>query len=98
MFLAIRLDDGDVIKNYLIAFDTVSATGQTNTYIGDTDTQETIPLADSIGKILSIHYIDGSPSSTVHYYLNGVKIKTYECTNITLYFGGAGSSKLVEIL
>ena len=93
MFLAIN---ENVIKNYLIAFDTVSATGQTTTYIDDTDTQETISLADSIGKILSIHYIDGSPSE-VHYYLNGVKIKTYECTDITLYFY-SGNSKLVEIL
>ena len=96
-FLYIERTTGNVIKNYLIAFDTVSATGQTTTSIDDTDMQETISLADSIGKILSIHYIDGSPSSTVHYYLNGVKIKTYECTDITLYFRG-GNSKLVEIL
>ena len=97
MFLALSQGDGNVITNYLIAFDTVSATGQTTTYIDDTDTQETISLADSIGKILSIHYIDGSPMSEVHYYLNGVKIKTYECTDITLYFR-SGNSKLVEIL
>jgi len=97
LFLSIRLDDANVIKNYLIAFDTVSATGQATTYIDDTYMQETISLADSIGKILSIHYIVGSPSSTVHYYLNGVKIKTYECTDITLYFQ-SGNAKLVEIL
>ena len=97
MFLALDRDDGNVIANYLIAFDTVSATGQTTTYIDDTDMQETISLADSIGKILSIHYIDGSPKSTVHYYLNGVKIKTYECDDITLRFS-SGNSKLVEIL
>lgn len=98
MFLALNRDDGNVIKNYLIAFDTVSATGQATTYIDDTDTQETISLADSIGKILSIHYI-GVPggSSEVHYYLNGDKIKTYECIDITLYFQ-SGNSKLVEIL
>jgi hypothetical protein len=60
-FLALNREDGNVIKNYLIAFDTVSATGQATTYIDDTDTQETISLADSIGKILSIHYIGGSP-------------------------------------
>ena len=89
--------DGNVIKNYLIAFDTVSATGQATTYIDDTDMQETISLADSIGKILSIHYIGGSPSSTVHYYLNGVKIETYECIDITLILQ-SGNSKLVEIL
>lgn len=96
-FLYLQLADVNVIKNYLIAFDTVSATGQATTSITDADTQETISLADSIGKILSIHYIGGSPS-TVHYYLNGVKIKTYECyDDITLYFG-SGNSKLVEIL
>ena len=33
MFLALNRDDGNVIQNYLIAFDTVSATGQTTTYI-----------------------------------------------------------------
>ena len=97
MVLALNRDDGNVIKNYLIAFDTVSATGQTTTYINDIDTQETISLADSIGKILSIHYIRGSPLPTVHYYLNGVKIKTYDCYDITLYFY-SGNSKLVEIL
>lgn len=97
LFLALSGGDGNVIKNYLIAFDTVSATGQTTTYIDDTDTQETISLDDSIGKILSIHYIGGSPMSEVHYYLNGVKIKTYECYDITLYFR-SGNSKLVEIL
>ena len=97
LFLALRSGDGNVIANYLIAFDTVSATGQTTTSIDDTDMQETIELADSIGKILSIHYIGGSPTSTVHYYLNGVKIKTYDCYDITLYFRG-GNSKLVEIL
>ena len=97
MFLALNQGDGDVIANYLIAFDTVSATGQATTHIDDVDTQEAISLADSIGKILSIHYIDGSPSSTVHYYLNGVKIKTYECYDITLRFS-SGNSKLVEIL
>ena len=97
MFLALNQGDGDVIANYLIAFDTVSATGQATTHIDDVDTQEAISLADSIGKILSIHYIDGSPVSTVHYYLNGVKIKTYECTDITLRFS-SGNSKLVEIL
>lgn len=96
-FLFIQRTTGNVIKNYLIAFDTVSATGQTNTYIADTDMQETIPLADSIGKILSIHYIGGVSASEVHYYLNGVKIKTYECTDITLRFS-SGNSKLVEIL
>ena len=95
-FLGLRPSDGNVIKNYLIAFDTVSATGQATTEIDDTDTQKTISLADSIGKILSIHYIGGSPS-TVHYYLNGVKIKTYECYDITLTFF-SGNSKLVEIL
>jgi len=97
MFLALSRDDGNVIKNYLIAFDTVSATGQATTYIDDTYMQETISLADSIGKILSIHYIVGSPSSTVHYYLNGVKIKTYDCYDISLYFR-SGNAKLVEIL
>ena len=97
MFLALNRDDGNVIKNYLIAFDTVSATGQATTYIDDTYMQETISLADSIGKILSIHYIVGSPSSTVHYYLNGVKIKTYDCYDISLYFQ-SGNAKLVEIL
>ena len=97
MFLALNRDDGNVIKNYLIAFDTVSATGQATTYIDDTYMQETISLADSIGKILSIHYIGGSPSSTVHYYLNGVKIKTYDCYDISLYFQ-SGNAKLVEIL
>ena len=97
MFLRITHREENVIKNYLIAFDTVSATGQTTTYIDDTDMQETISLADSIGKILSIHYIGGSPSSTVHYYLNGVKIKTYDCYNITLILQ-SGNSKLVEIL
>jgi hypothetical protein len=96
-FLHIAKATGNAIKNYLIAFDTVSATGQTTTYIDDTDTQETISLDDSIGQILSIHYIDGSPSSEVHYYLNGVKIKTYDCCDITLYFQ-SGNSKLVEIL
>lgn len=96
-FLSIRLNDANVIKNYLIAFDTVSATGQATTYIDDIDAQETISLADSIGKILSIHYIGGSPSSTVHYYLNGVKIKTYDCYDISLYFQ-SGNAKLVEIL
>lgn len=95
--LYLNLGDGNVIKNYLIAFDTVSATGQATTYIDDTDMQETISLDDSIGKILSIHYIVGSPVSTVHYYLNGDKIKTYECYDITLYFQ-SGNSKLVEIL
>ena len=97
MVLYLSPGDGNVIKNYLIAFDTVSATGQATTYIDDTDMQETISLADSIGKILSIHYIDGSTSSEVHYYLNGVKIKTYECTDITLILQ-SGNSKLVEIL
>ena len=97
LFLALARGDGNVVTNYLIAFDTVSATGQTTTYIDDTDMQETISLADSIGKILSIHYIVGSPTSEVHYYLNGVKIKTYECYDITLYFQ-SGNSKLVEIL
>ena len=97
MFLALNRDDGNVIKNYLIAFDTVSATGQATTYIDDTYMQETISLADSIGKILSIHYIGGSPVSTVHYYLNGVKIKTYDCYDISLYFQ-SGNAKLVEIL
>ncbi len=97
MFLAINRDDGNVIQNYLIAFDTVSATGQATTYIADIDTQENIELADSIGKILSIHYFGGSPSSEVHYYLNGVKIKTYECHDISLRFS-SGNSKLVEIL
>lgn len=97
LFLSIRLDDANVIKNYLIAFDTVSATGQATTYIDDTYMQETISLADSIGKILSIHYIGGSPVSTVHYYLNGVKIKTYDCYDISLYFQ-SGNAKLVEIL
>lgn len=89
--------DANVIKNYLIAFDTVSATGQTTPSIFDTVAQETILLADSIGKILSIHYIDGSSSAEVHYYLNGVKIKTYECGNLILYFS-SWNSKLVEIL
>ena len=97
MVLYLSPGDGNVIKNYLIAFDTVSATGQATTYIDDTDMQETISLADSIGKILSIHYIGGSPSSTVHYYLNGVKIKTYDCYNLILYFN-SWNSKLVEIL
>ncbi len=97
-FLFIRVDPNvDVLKNYLIAFDTVSATGQTTTYIDDIDMQETISLADSIGKILSIHYIDGAPKSNVHYYLNGVKIKTYDCYDISLIFQ-SGNSKLVEIL
>ena len=96
-FLRIPHREENVIKNYLIAFDTVSATGQTTPSISDTDTQETISLDDSIGKILSIHYIGGSPSSTVHYYLNGVKIKTYDCYDITLYFRSS-NSKLVEIL
>ena len=89
--------DGNVIKNYLIAFDTVSATGQATTYIFDTVAKETISLADSIGKILSIHYIGGVSASEVHYYLNGVKIKTYECYDITLILQ-SGNSKLVEIL
>ena len=89
--------DGNVIKNYLIAFDFVSATGQTAPYIFDTVKQETILLADSIGKILSIHYIGGVSASEVHYYLNGDKIKTYECYDITLYFRSS-NSKLVEIL
>ena len=97
LFLHQPIGEGNVIKNYLIAFDTVSATGQTTTYIDDTDMQETIELDDSIGKILSIHYIDGSPSSKVHYYLNGVKIKTYDCYDITLILS-SGNSKLVEIL
>jgi len=95
-FLHIPRREENVIKNYLIAFDTVSATGQTTTYIDDTDMQETILLADSIGKILSIHYIGGSPS-TVHYYLNGVKIETYDCYDITLTLY-SGNSKLVEVL
>jgi len=97
-FLALNFhDDGNVIKNYLIAFDTVSATGQATTYIDDIDAQETISLDDSIGKILSIHYIGGSTPGKVHYYLNGDKIKTYDCYDITLYFY-SGNSKLVEIL
>ena len=96
LFLQIRPGDGNVIKNYLIAFDTVSAMGQTRPSITDTDTQELISLADSIGKILSIHYIGGSPSE-VHYYLNGDKIKTYECYDITLILQ-SGNAKLVEIL
>ena len=95
-FLIIRDPNVDVIKNYLIAFDTVSSTGQTTTYIEDRDTQETISLDDSIGKILSIHHIGGSPS-TVHYYLNGVKIETYNCYDITLTLY-SGNSKLVEVL
>ena len=89
--------NGNVIKNYLIAFDTVSATGQATTSIFDADAQETISLADSIGKILSIHYIGGLSVSEVHYYLNGDKIKTYDCYDITLYFQ-SGNAKLVEIL
>jgi len=85
-----------LIKNYLIVFDTVSATGQDPTYIVDNDQQETITLSDSIGKVLSIHRIAGSPSN-VHYFLNGVKIKSYECYDISLTFLSA-NSKLVEIL
>lgn len=89
--------DGNIIKNYLIVFNGVTATGQANTEIADPDNQEIISLADSIGKILSVHYIDGTPQSNVHYYLNGVKIKTYECNDISLTFYSA-NSKLVEIL
>ena len=96
-FLRITDANANVIKNYLIAFDTVSATGQATTYIDDIDTQKTISLADSIGKILSIHYSGGSPVSTVHYYLNGVNIKTYDCYDITLCFK-TWNSKFVEIL
>lgn len=95
VFLAVAAGDTE-INNYLIVFNGVSAAGQATTEILDTDNQETISLADSIGKILSIHYIGGSPSN-VHYYLNGVKIKSYECNDISLTFESA-NSKLVEIL
>ena len=97
IFLRIQHDNINVIKNYLIAFNEVSATGQESTRIVDTDTQKIITLTDSIGKILSVHYIGGAPRSNVHYYLNGVKIKSYECSDITLIFESA-NSKLVEIL
>lgn len=85
------------INNYLIVFNGVSATGQATTRIEDYDNQETISLPDSIGKILSIHCISGVPKSNVHYYLNGVKIKSYECYDVSLIFESA-NSKLVEIL
>ena len=97
IFLRIQYDNINVIKNYLIAFNEVSATGQESTHIVDIDTQEIITLTDSIGKILSVHYIGGASASKVHYYLNGVKIKTYDCYDISLTFESA-NSKLVEIL
>ena len=96
-FLAIAFGEGNIIQNYLIVFNGVSATGQATTKISDIDNQEDITLTDSIGKILSIHYIDGTPKSNVHYYLNGVKIKSYECYDVSLTFDSA-NSKLVEIL
>lgn len=97
-FLTIGFANINVIKNYLIAFDLVSATGQATEYIEDNSTQqEIITLTDSIGKILSIHYIGGVSTSNVHYYLNGVKIKTYECFDLELTLNSS-NSKLVEIL
>lgn len=95
--LFLQIPSGDTeIHNYLIVFNAVSATGQDITEIEDNDNQEIISLTDSIGKILSVHKIGGSPGS-VHYYLNGVKIKTYDCYDISLTFNSA-NSKLVEIL
>ena len=97
-FFFTRFGEGNIIQNYLIVFNGVSATGQATTTISDIDNQENITLTDSIGKILSIHYIGGVSASNVHYYLNGVKIKSYECyDDISLYFE-SGNSKLVEIL
>ena len=97
-FLRIPLANVNIIKNYLIVFNGVSATGQSTTYIDDIDMREIITLTDSIGKILSIHYIGGVSTSNVHYYLNGVEIKTYELQDdLDLLFVSA-NSKLVEIL
>ena len=96
-FFSTQFGKGNIIQNYLIVFNGVSATGQATTTIADIDNQEDITLTDSIGKILSIHYIDGTPKSNVHYYLNGVKIKSYECYDVSLIFDSA-NSKLVEIL